>query len=181
MKQNYKAISIWLTGISGSGKTTIAKEIYKRLKKENFSVVHFDGDVVRNGLNSDLKFSLEDRMENIRRIAEISKLLLFDNIITINSFISPTELIRKKAQSIIGSESFFQIYVDSTSEQCESNDVKGLYKKARRGEIKDFTGIDSPYETPLNSDFTITTKTLKEHNQIDECISLILKNIKINK
>ncbi len=176
MNYQYSPISIWLTGISGAGKTTLAKEIQKRLKEEGITIVHFDGDSVRHGLNSDLDFSLEDRKENIRRVSEISKLLLAEKISTINSFIAPTETIRSLSKSIIGNENYFQIYVASSLERCSKNDVKGLYNKANKGLIKNFTTLESPFEPPLNSDFIFEEGDF--FNQIDECIIKIFEKIR---
>jgi len=139
---------LWLTGLSGSGKSTIAQHLERRLHNEGFFAQVLDGDNIRAGINNNLGFSIEDRQENIRRIAEIARLYLESGIITMNSFISPTREIRAFARDIIGAADFIEIYINAPLEVCEARDVKGLYQKARSGEIKGFTGIDSPYEAP---------------------------------
>ncbi len=159
-----------MTGLSGSGKSTIAQALERSLfEKGNFAQV-LDGDNIRTGINNNLGFSLEDRTENIRRIAEVAKLYLNSGVIVICSFISPTREIRAFAKQIIGESDFIEIYVDAPLEVCEDRDVKGLYQKARRGEIKDFTGIDSPYEAPLQPSLTIKTN----ENSIDQSVEIIL-------
>jgi adenylylsulfate kinase len=145
---NQKAKVIWMTGLSGSGKTTIAKFLERYLHDKGYLTQLLDGDNIRSGINNNLGFSDEDRQENIRRIAEVSKLFLNCGIITINCFVSPTKAIRKMAKSIVGAEDFIEVFIDTPLEVCEARDVKGLYKKARAGEIKDFTGISAPFEAP---------------------------------
>jgi adenylyl-sulfate kinase len=152
-----KSPVIWLTGLSGSGKSTIANELTNILHNEGKLVYILDGDNVRMGLNKDLGFSDDDRKENIRRIAEVAKLLTDAGIIVITAFISPFREEREKAKEIIGDENFIEVYVEAPLSVCESRDPKGLYKKARAGQIKMFTGIDSPYEEPLNPTLTIKT------------------------
>ena len=147
LKQRAKVL--WLTGLSGSGKSTIAEALEKQLHLEGFLTKLLDGDNIRVGLSNNLGFSGEDRKENIRRIAEAAKLFLDGGIICICSFVSPTREIRDMARSIVGAEDFLEVYVNAPLEVCESRDVKGLYKKARAGEIKQFTGIDAPFEAPL--------------------------------
>ena len=148
---------LWLTGLSGSGKSTIARFLERKLFEEGFFPQVLDGDNIRSGINNNLSFSPEDRRENIRRIAEVSKLYLHSGIICINSFISPTFAIRAMAKEIIGADNFLEIFVNAPLEICEKRDVKGLYKKARNGEIKGFTGIDAPYEAPQTPDLEIRT------------------------
>lgn len=148
LKQRAKVL--WLTGLSGSGKSTIAEALEKQLHLEGFLTKLLDGDNIRVGLSNNLGFSEEDRKENIRRIAEAAKLFLDGGIICICSFVSPTREIRDMARSIVGAEDFLEVYVNAPIEVCEARDVKGLYKKARAGEIKQFTGIDSPFEAPLD-------------------------------
>ena len=151
---------LWLTGLSGSGKSTIAQALERKLYNEGFFAQVLDGDNIRSGINKNLSFSPEDRAENIRRIAEVSKLYINSGIVTINSFISPTIAIREEAKEIIGATDFIEVYINTPLEVCEARDVKGLYKKARKGEIKGFTGIDAPYEAPPTPDVEVAT-----HNQ----------------
>lgn len=162
---------LWLTGLSGSGKSTIAQHLERKLYNEGFFAQVLDGDNIRSGINSNLSFSPEDRTENIRRISEIAKLYLQSGVITINSFISPTLAIRQMAKEIIGADDFIEVYINTPLEVCEARDVKGLYKKARKGEIKGFTGIDAPYEAPVNPSIEVKT-----HNMtIDESVDVIYK------
>lgn len=139
---------VWLTGLSGSGKSTIAQALENQLHEAGFFTKLLDGDNIRTGLNNNLGFSVEDRRENIRRIAEAAKLFLDGGVITLCSFVSPTREIRHLAREIIGPEDFLEVYVNAPLAVCEERDVKGLYQKARAGIIKDFTGIDSPFEPP---------------------------------
>lgn len=154
-----KSPVIWLTGLSGSGKSTIANELAIKLQEEGRLAYILDGDNVRMGLNKDLGFSDDDRKENIRRIAEVAKLLSDAGIIVITAFISPFREEREKAKEIVGRDSFIEVYVRTSLETCENRDPKGLYKKARAGEIPMFTGIDSPYEEPLNYDIMVSGDT----------------------
>jgi adenylylsulfate kinase len=160
---------LWFTGLSGSGKSTIAVNLEKELMKNNTLTYILDGDNIRHGLNSDLGFSIEDRDENIRRISEVTKLMYEAGIFTLVCFISPHENERDNARKLIGKD-FIEIFVDCTIEECEKRDTKGMYKKARTGEIKDFTGISAPYEKPSNPELIINTKELN----IDQSISKIL-------
>ncbi|MFU8843060.1 MAG: adenylyl-sulfate kinase [Bacteroidales bacterium] len=161
---------IWMTGLSGAGKTTIAKYLDEALYRQGYIAQILDGDNIRAGINNNLSFSDDDRFENIRRIAEISKLFINCGIIIINSFISPTEAIRKMALEIIGKENFVEVFVSAPIEVCEQRDTKGLYARARRGEIRNFTGIDSPFELPEHADVTIHT-----HKQtIEESVNQLL-------
>lgn len=175
---NQRAKILWLTGLSGSGKSTIAQHLERKLYNEGFFAQVLDGDNIRSGINSNLGFSLEDRKENIRRIAEIAKLYLNSGIITLNSFVSPTREIRDYAKSIIGAENFLEIYINAPLEVCEARDVKGLYKKARKGEIKGFTGIDSPYEAPENPSFEIKTNDLTIEEAVEQLHDFILPIIR---
>ncbi len=168
--KNQKSCVIWLTGLSGSGKSTIANELEYRLNKMKYHTYLLDGDNIRNGLNSDLGFSEKDRKENIRRISEVAKLFLDAGIITITAFISPFKKDREKARQIIG-EDFIEVFVDTPLEECIKRDPKGLYKKALNGEIKEFTGINSPYEKPTNPDIHIDTT----NNDIVSSVDLIIK------
>jgi len=177
LKQRSKVI--WMTGLSGSGKTTIAKYLERKLHDQGFLTQVLDGDNVRTGINNNLGFSEEDRTENIRRISEVSKLFLNCGVITINSFVSPTNAIRKQARDIIGEEDFLEIFIDTPLEVCESRDVKGLYAKARKGEIKDFTGISAPFEKPDNAVLTVQTKNKTIEESGEELLQFILKKINI--
>lgn len=161
-----KAKVFWFTGLSGSGKSTIAEHFEKKLFAEGFFTQVLDGDNIRSGINGDLGFGMEDRKENIRRISEIAKLYTNSGVISLVSFISPTIEARQKAKEIIGAENFIEVFINTPLEVCEARDVKGLYKKARAGEIPDFSGISSPYEAPKNPDVEITTNSLS----IDECV-----------
>lgn len=163
---------IWFTGLSGSGKSTIAVNLEKELIKNNTLTYILDGDNIRHGLNSDLGFSKEDRDENIRRISEVTKLLYEAGIFTLVCFISPHKKEREKARKLIG-EDFIEIFVDCPLEECEKRDTKGMYKKAREGIIKDFTGISAPYEKPKNPELRINTKELN----IEQSVSKILNYI----
>lgn len=154
---NQKSVCLWFTGLSGSGKSTLATELEKCLYAKGVLTQVLDGDNIRDGLNSNLGFSVEDRTENIRRIAELNKLFVNCGIVTLNCFVSPSEVIRKQAKEIVGEKDFIEIYVNAPLEVCEERDVKGLYAKARSGQIKNFTGIDAPFEAPVNPDLEILT------------------------
>ena len=171
-KNGHKAVTIWFTGLSGSGKSTLANELEKNLFAAGFHTMVLDGDNVRLGLNKDLGFSASDRKENIRRIAETAKLMNDAGLIVLAAFISPYDEDRRMAREIIG-DSYFEVYVSTDISVCESRDVKGLYQKARRGEIKDFTGVSGKYEVPASPDITIDTagKTAAE------CAGLIMKEL----
>ncbi len=165
-----KGCALWFTGLSGSGKSTIANEVEYSLNRRGFHTYLLDGDNLRHGLNKDLGFSFEDRVENIRRVAEVAKLFVDAGIIVSVAFISPFLKEREKAKGIIGEENFVEIFVDTPLEECMKRDPKGLYKKALSGEISEFTGIDSPYEPPENPDIHINTvKT-----DINKSVSIIL-------
>ncbi len=173
IRQGQHAKVIWLTGLSGSGKSTLAIALERKLFDMNYRVVVLDGDNIRSGINSNLSFSPEDREENIRRIAEIAKLFLENGVICIVSFISPTRTIRKLARDIIGEDDFTEVFIDTPIEVCEARDVKGLYKKARAGEISDFTGIDAPYEAPETPDIHIQTAD----KTIEESLNTLIENV----
>lgn len=164
---------LWLTGLSGSGKSTLAQLLERRMFNEGYLVQVLDGDNIRAGINNNLGFSLEDRQENIRRIAEIATLYLHTGVITICSFISPTIAIRDYAKSIIGANDFLEIYINAPLEVCEGRDVKGLYKKARAGAIPGFTGIDSPYEPPLNPALEIKTDQLSQEEATNHLMTFL--------
>ena len=171
LKQRGKVI--WLIGLSGSGKSTIAEYLEARLYDEGFLTQVLDGDNIRSGLNNNLSFSDEDRLENIRRIAEVAKLFANCGVVTLASFITPTEAIREMAKAIIGEDKYLEVYVATTLEECEKRDVKGLYDKARKGIIKNFTGIDSVFETPKNSEIILST----EGQTIDETVKTLYQFI----
>ena len=168
---------IWFTGLSGSGKTTLASNLEKELFFRRFFCQVLDGDNIRSGINNNLGFSEVDRLENIRRIAEVSKLIVNTGMITICSFISPTDEIRDMARSIIGEDDFIEIFLNPPLEVCESRDPKGLYKKARAGIIKDFTGISSPFEAPKNPDLEIDTSTTGIKESVDLIFDSIIERI----
>lgn len=173
-----KSKVLWLTGLSGSGKSTIAQALERKMYNHGLLAQVLDGDNIRSGINNNLGFSLDDRQENIRRIAEIAKLYLHTGIITINSFISPTIAIRQYTKETIGADDFIEIYINAPLETCEARDVKGLYKKARKGEIKGFTGIDSPYEAPPNPDLEIRTDKLSLEESVNKIFNFIIKKVK---
>lgn len=168
-----RPLCLWLCGLSGSGKSTIALHLEKRLNEMGYAAQVLDGDNIRSGINANLGFSQEDRLENNRRIAEISKLYNQSGLITINSFISPTDSIRDMSRKIIGDVFYREIYIKASLETCEKRDVKGLYAKARAGEIKGFTGIDSPFEEPSAPFLILDTET----TSIDDCVNMLLKAI----
>jgi adenylylsulfate kinase len=174
---NQRGKVIWLTGLSGSGKTTIARSIEKELHQRGFICQVLDGDNIRSGINNNLGFSLDDRLENIRRIAEVSKLFIHCGIITLNSFISPTEKIRDMAKSIIGEDDFVNVFVNAPVEVCEKRDVKGLYKKARAGEIKNFTGVNTDFEPPAHPDVEIRTDKMTVESAVNKVLDFILPRI----
>jgi adenylylsulfate kinase len=169
---------IWFTGLSGAGKTTLARHLEEELFNRNYLVQVLDGDNIRTGINNNLTFSNTDRQENIRRIAEVSKLFLNCGVITINSFISPTEKMRQMAIDIIGREYFIEVYVNAPLEVCEKRDVKGLYARARRGEIKDFTGISAPFEYPEGMDLEICTDQLTIEDSVKKLVDFVLPKVK---
>lgn len=164
-----KGAVLWFTGLSGSGKSTVASSLEKRLHDMGKLTYTLDGDNVRHGLNSDLGFSNEDRVENIRRIGEISKLFVDAGVITIATFVSPFREDRQKVRELLGKD-FVEVYIDCPIEVCEKRDPKGIYKKARAGEIKYFTGIDSPYESPINPEIVVSTHL----NTLDECVDKLI-------
>jgi adenylylsulfate kinase len=169
--------TIWMTGLSGAGKTTIALGLEKELFDRGYVVKLLDGDDVRTGLNRDLSFSPGDRTENIRRIAEVNRLFVMSGIITINCFISPTLEIRDMAREIIGHGNFIELFIKASLEVCEKRDVKGLYAKARAGIIKEFTGIDAPYEIPDHPDLTLDTSNSTVEASIKTALDYIIPRI----
>ena len=178
---NQHSVMIWFTGLSGSGKSTIAIALERELQKRGLLCRILDGDNIRSGINNNLGFSEEDRVENIRRIAEIGKLFVDTGIITIAAFISPNNDIREMAANIIGKENFLEIFVSTPIEECERRDVKGLYAKARRGEIKNVTGISAPFEAPANPALSIDTSKLSVEESVNKLLELILPKISFKK
>ena len=170
-------LMIWFTGLSGSGKSTIAIALERELQQRGLLCRILDGDNIRSGINNNLGFSAEDRVENIRRIAEVGKLFVDTGIITLAAFISPNNEIREMAAGIIGKEDFLEIYVSTPLEECEHRDVKGLYAKARRGEIKNFTGISAPFEAPANPALSLDTSKLSLKESVDQLLDLILPKV----
>ena len=167
------AVLVWFTGLSGSGKSTLAVQLEAQLYERGFKTYLLDGDNIRAGLNRDLTFSDEGRIENIRRIGEVAKLMLDAGVIVLSAFISPFQSDRDQVRSIIGGGNYIEVFVDAPIELCEQRDVKGLYKKARSGEVKNFTGIDSPYEVPSNPDVVVETGKLS----VDESIGKLMDYI----
>ena len=172
-----KAVMLWFTGLSGSGKSTLAIALERELHRRGFLCRILDGDNIRAGINKNLGFSEEDRIENIRRIAEVAKLFVDTGIITLAAFISPTNEIRRMAADIIGEDDFLEIYVSTPIEVCEQRDVKGLYKKARKGEIKNFTGISSVFEEPESPALIIDTSKYTVEESVEKLLGLVLDKI----
>lgn len=168
-----QSIVVWLVGLSGSGKSTLARGLENELHKQGYLTQLLDGDNLRSGINKNLSFTEEDRVENIRRAAEVSKLFANCGIITICSLISPTSAIRDMARDIIGEDKYYEVFVNCPLEVCESRDVKGLYERARKGEIRHFTGIDSPFEAPEKPNLEIKTDVFS----IEECHNQLVENI----
>lgn len=172
-----RGVMLWLTGLSGSGKSTIAIALERELHKRGLLCRILDGDNIRSGINNNLGFSEEDRTENIRRIAEIGKLFVDTGIITIAAFISPNNDLRQMAARIIGSEDFLEIFISTPLEECEKRDVKGLYAKARRGEIKNFTGISAPFEAPEHPALSLDTSKMSLEESVRCLLELILSKV----
>lgn len=173
-----RGLTVWFTGLSGSGKSTIAVALERRLSQQGIFSRILDGDNIRTGINRGLGFSEEERRENIRRIAEVSKLFTETGIVTLSAFVSPTNELREMAREIIGKEDFVEIFVATPLEECERRDVKGLYAKARRGEIKDFTGITSPFEAPESPALAIDTTNLSVEGAVERVLEIIIPKIK---
>ena len=169
-----RGVMVWFTGLSGSGKSTVAMGVERELHKRGLLCRILDGDNIRAGINNNLGFSDEDRMENIRRIAEIGKLFVQTGVITLACFVSPTNAIRNLARNIIGSEDFQEVYVSTPIEVCERRDVKGLYARARRGEVKDFTGISAPFEAPDAPSLSLDTDKLTLEQSVGKVVDMIM-------
>lgn len=170
-----RGVMLWFTGLSGSGKSTVAIALERELHKRGLLCRILDGDNIRSGINANLGFSEEDRRENIRRVAEVAKLFVDTGIITIAAFVSPTEDLRQLAEDIIGKDDFKEIYISTPIEECERRDVKGLYARARRGEVKNFTGISAPFEAPKNPALSIDTSKML----LEESVNLLLKFLNV--
>ena len=170
-----RGVMLWFTGLSGSGKSTVAIALERELHKRGLLCRILDGDNIRSGINANLGFSEEDRRENIRRVAEVAKLFVDTGIITIAAFVSPTEDLRQLAEYIIGKDDFKEIYISTPIEECERRDVKGLYARARRGEVKNFTGISAPFEAPKNPALSIDTSK----KPLEESVNLLLKFLNV--
>lgn len=171
-------LCIWMTGLSGSGKSTIAVQLERLLHANGIHSMVLDGDNVRTGINSNLGFSDADRTENIRRIAEVAKLFVGNGTVTICCFVSPTIAIRAQARAIIGTTDFVEVFVDTPLEECERRDVKGLYAKARAGEVKDFTGISAPFEAPAHADIVLSTTDRTPDECADDLFTRLLPRIR---
>lgn len=172
----HRSMVLWFTGLSGAGKSTLGTAVEHALASRGCHAVMLDGDNLRHGLCGDLGFSLEDRSENIRRVGEMAKLFMDAGMIVITSFISPLVSDRERARALFNEGDFFEIFCDSSLQSCEARDVKGLYQRARRGEIPEFTGISSPYEPPVNPSLTLRT----DQDSVDECVSILLEFIEQN-
>ena len=170
-----RGVMLWFTGLSGSGKSTVAIALERELHKRGLLCRILDGDNIRSGINANLGFSAEDRRENIRRVAEVAKLFVDTGIITIAAFVSPTEELRQLAQQIIGEDDFKEIYISTPIEECERRDVKGLYARARRGEVKNFTGISAPFEAPQHPALSLDTSKLP----VEESVKRLLKFLNV--
>ncbi len=175
----HKSFLIWFTGLSGSGKSTIANALEHKLHQEGIKTYVLDGDNIRLGINKDLSFSAEDRSENMRRIAEIAKLFIDAGVVVMGAFVSPYKKDRKSIEYVVGNNNFVEVFVNTSLEACELRDVKGLYAKARKGEIKDFTGINAPYEAPENPDIEVVTDNITVREAVDKIYPVIIKKLKI--
>lgn len=173
-----RGIMIWFTGLSGSGKSTVAMGVERELHAQGILCRILDGDNIRAGINNNLGFSAEDRIENIRRIAEIGKLFVQTGVVTLACFVSPTNDIRQMAREIVGKEDFLEVYISTPIEECERRDVKGLYARARKGEVKNFTGISAPFEAPVSADIDIDTSKIPLEESVRTLTELIIKRVK---
>jgi len=174
---NQRSAVFWLTGLSGSGKTTIAVELERELYALGYKIQVFDADFIRTSINKDLDFTLEGRIENIKRMAAISRLFLESGLVVINCFISPTRRIRQMARTIVGASDYYEVFINAPFSVCEARDPKGLYRRARNGELKNFTGIDSPYEPPENPDLEVRTETISVSESVHLLMEFILPKI----
>ena len=174
-----KSFLLWFTGLSGSGKSTIANALERKLYEEGYKTYALDGDNIRQGINQDLTFSAEDRTENIRRIAEVAHLLIDAGIIVLAAFVSPYKKDRENIVNIVGNDNFVEIFVNTSLEECERRDVNGLYKNARSGEIKNFTGVNAPYEAPDNPDVEVITDNMSVEESVLKIYNTIKQKLKI--
>lgn len=179
-QKGHKPMVIWFSGLSGSGKSSIASGLEKMLHSKGFHTFCLDGDNIRLGLNKDLGFSQEERSENIRRIAEVAKLFNEAGILVLAAFITPLEKDRKTIRQIVGKQNLIEIFIDTSLEECEKRDVKGLYRKVREGKIKEFSGISSPFEIPKNPDLSIKTQNISVKEAVNEVVSFLGSIIDIN-
>lgn len=177
-KLGYKPLLIWFVGLSGSGKSTLASALEEKLFQDGINTYILDGDNIRSGLNKDLDFSDASRVENIRRISEVSKLFLDAGTVALTAFITPFTEEREKIKNLMG-DNYFEVFVNCPLEECEKRDVKGLYAKARRGEIKNFTGIDSPFEKPSNPDIEIESHKVSIESGVQKIYDLVKKKIQL--
>jgi adenylylsulfate kinase len=177
---NHNSFLMWFTGLSGSGKSTIANVVEQELHKQGIKTYTLDGDNIRKGINSDLSFAPEDRTENIRRIAEISNLMVEAGLVVLAAFVSPYKKDRENIRSIVKDVNFVEVFINTSVEECERRDVKGLYKKARAGEIKNMTGISAPYEVPENPDIEIKTEEETIENAVLRIVDYINNKLKLD-
>jgi len=177
---NHNSFLLWFTGLSGSGKSTIANLVEQKLYEKGIKTYTLDGDNIRKGINNDLSFSPEDRTENIRRIAEVSNLMIDAGLVVLAAFVSPYKKDRDNIRTIVKDVNFVEVYVNTSLEECERRDVKGLYKKARAGEIKNMTGISAPYEAPQNPQIEIKTETESVEDAVSRIIDYITPKLKLN-
>lgn len=180
-QNTHRSLVLWFTGLSGSGKSTIANKVEEVLFDGGIKTYTLDGDNIRSGINKGLGFTLENRNENLRRIAEVAKLFVDAGIVTIAAFVSPLQKDRDLVKSIVGAVDFVEIFVNTSLEECERRDVKGLYKKARAGEIKNFTGIDAPYENPINPDIVIETEKQSIEDAVTSIVTFVKDKLKTTK
>ncbi|MEQ6121636.1 adenylyl-sulfate kinase [Reichenbachiella sp. MALMAid0571] len=179
-KLGYKPLLIWFVGMSGSGKSTLASALEEKLFADGLNTYILDGDNIRSGLNKDLDFSDDSRKENIRRIAEVSRLFVDAGTVVLTAFITPFAEEREKVRQLVGSDNYLEVFVDCPLEECEKRDVKGLYAKARRGEIKNFTGIDSPFEKPVSPDVLVESHKVSISDGVEAIYKIVKEKININ-
>lgn len=171
----HNALLLWFTGLSGSGKSTIANLVEQKLYQEGIKTYTLDGDNIRKGINNDLTFSPEDRTENIRRIAEVANLMIDAGLVVLAAFVSPYKKDRKNIRRIVKDVNFVEIYINTSLDECERRDAKGLYKRARAGQIKNMTGISAPYEAPENPDIEIKTEDISVNDAVDKILNFLIK------